>query len=200
MITLAKDKFTYISGVPFYHSFEIVGPYLRPTHLGNEEADRLARRVSAMPLHGPEPTLGVPRCSAREAIRAWTMKQHYCSWRGLTGYRHGKLFVSGLCRKGAADLVKLSRHNLKMVVAILIGHAPVITHLRIMSLFEGDPTCRFCMKEAETVQHIICCCEALARQRFNVFESLVVEPTDIRTASVRDLCLFIRGTGLWNLG
>jgi hypothetical protein len=24
------------------------------------------------------------------------------------------------------------------------------------------------MKEAETVQHIICCCEALARQRFNV--------------------------------
>jgi hypothetical protein len=68
-----------------------------------------------------------------------------------------------------------------------------------MGLFEGDPTCRFCRKEAETVQHIICCCEALARQRYNVYGSLEVEPTDIGTASVRDLCLFIQGTGLQNL-
>jgi hypothetical protein len=87
-----------------------------------------------------------------------------------------------------------------MVVAILTGHAPVRTHLRTVDLFEEDPACRFCKKEAETVQLIICHCEALARQRFNVFGYLDVEPTDIRTASVRDLCLFIRGTGLLNLG
>jgi hypothetical protein len=134
--------------------------------LGNEETDRLARRASAMPLQGPEPALGVPRCSAREAIRAWT---------GLKGHRHGKLFISGPRRKIAAELLKLSRHQLKMVFAILTRHAPVRTHLLTLGLFEGDSTCRFCMKEAVTVQHIICCCEALARQRFNVFGSLVVE-------------------------
>jgi ribonuclease HI len=33
--------------------------------LGNEEADKLARQVSAMPLLGPEPALGIPKCSAR---------------------------------------------------------------------------------------------------------------------------------------
>jgi hypothetical protein len=60
----------------------------------------------------------------------------------------------------------------------------------------GDPTSRFCGKETETVQHIICCCEALARQRYNVFGSLQAVPTDIHTASVRDLCLLIRGTEL----
>jgi hypothetical protein len=136
-----------------------------------------------MPLQGPELALGIPRCSAREAIKAWTMNQHFCAWRGLTGHRHGKLFISGPCRKRAANLLKLSRHQLKMVVAILTGHAPVRTHLRTMGLFEGDPTCRFCMKEAETVQHIICCCEALACQRFNDFWSLVVEPTDMYSLS-----------------
>jgi hypothetical protein len=68
-----------------------------------------------------------------------------------------------------------------------------------MRLFEGDPTCRFCRNEAETVQHIICPCEALAGQRYNVFGNPDVEPKDISTASVRDLCLFIRGTGLLNL-
>jgi hypothetical protein len=79
------------------------------------------------------------------------------------------------------------------LVAVLTGHP------YIMGLFEGDPTCRFCRKEAEIVQYIICCCEALACQRYNVFGNSLVEPKDIGTASVRDLCLFIRGTGLLNV-
>jgi hypothetical protein len=86
-----------------------------------------------------------------------------------------------------------------MVVAILTGHSPVRGHLYTMGLFDGDPTCRFCRKETETVQHIICCCEALARQRYNIFGNRLDEPKDVSTASVRDLCLFIKGTGLLNL-
>jgi hypothetical protein len=128
------------------------------------------------------------------------MKQHLCTWRDLTGHRHGKLFISGPFTKRADNLLNLGRHQLKMLDAILTGHTPVRKHLRTMGLFEADPSCRFCRKEAETVPYIICCCEALARQRYNVFGSLEVEPTYIRTASVRHLCLFIRGTGLWNLG
>ena len=86
-----------------------------------------------------------------------------------------------------------------MITAILTGHAAVRGHLYIMGLFDGDPTCRCCRMETERVQHIICCCEELARQRCNVFGKLTVEPNDISTASVRDNCLFIRGTGLLNL-
>jgi hypothetical protein len=167
--------------------------------LGNEEADKLARQVSAMPLPGPEPALGTPRYLAREAIRTWTVNQHYCAWRDLPGHRHDKLFISGLCKKRADDLLKLNRHKLKMVVVILTGHAPVRTHVRTMGPFEGDPSCRLCRKKAETVQHIICRCEALACRHFNVFGNLVVEPKDISKASVRDLCFFMRGTGLLKL-
>jgi len=68
-----------------------------------------------------------------------------------------------------------------------------------MGLFDGDPICRFYGMEAETVQHIICCCEALACQHYNVFGRLIVEPKDISTASVRDLCLFMQGAGLLNV-
>jgi hypothetical protein len=82
-----------------------------------------------------------------------------------------------------------------MVVAILTRHAAVRGHLYTVGLLDGDPTCRFCRKETETVQHIICCCEELARQRYNVFENRLAELKDISTASVTDLCLFIRGTG-----
>jgi len=166
--------------------------------LGNEEADKLARQASAMPLLGPQPALGIPKCSAREAIKNWTEFQHRSAWRDLPGHRHGKLFIGRPCKKRADDLLKLRRHQLKMVVAIFTGHAPVRGHLFIMGLFDGNPTCRFCRMETETVQHIICCCEALARQHYNVFGKLTVKPKDISTASIRDLCLFIRGTGLLN--
>jgi hypothetical protein len=77
-----------------------------------------------------------------------------------------------------------------MAVAILTGQAAVKKHLPTMDLFEGDPTCRFCRKEAEAVQHIICCCEALTCLRCSVGGCLVVEPKDTSTASVRNLCIF----------
>jgi hypothetical protein len=49
------------------------------------------------------------------------------------------------------------------------------------------------------MQHIICCCEALACQHFNVFGSLVVEPTDICTASVGTSASSYKawGYGIW---
>jgi hypothetical protein len=60
----------------------------------------------------------------------------------MTGHRHGKVFISGPCRKRADDVLKLGRHQLKMVFAFLTGHAPVRKHQRTIGLFEGDPTFR----------------------------------------------------------
>jgi hypothetical protein len=115
------------------------------------------------------------------------------------GCRHGKLFIGKPSKKRTEDLLKLGRRQLKMAVAILTRHVPVRGHLRNMSLYDGDPSCRFCGMETETVWHLLCCCESLARQRYNFFGKLFSEPSDISTASVRDLCLFLRVAGLLNL-
>jgi hypothetical protein len=53
--------------------------------LGNEEADKLARQVSATPLLGPEPAVGIPKCLAREAIKNWNENEHYIAWKNLPG-------------------------------------------------------------------------------------------------------------------
>ena len=129
-----------------------------------------------MPLLGPESALGISKCLAREAIKSWTEYQHFSTWEIAPGCRHGKLFIGRPCKKRANGLLKLGRHQLKMAVAILIGHAPVRGHLRIMGLISGDPSCRFCKMETETLQHITCCCEVLAHQCYNIFENPFVEP------------------------
>jgi hypothetical protein len=69
--------------------------------LGNEKADELARQGAAKPLLGPEPALGIARCSAREAIKNWIECQHLSTWNNLPGHRHGKLFIDGPCKKKA---------------------------------------------------------------------------------------------------
>jgi ribonuclease HI len=107
---------------------------------GNKEADKLARQVSAISLLGPELALGIPRCSAREAVKNWTEHQHYNAWRDLPGHRHGKLFIGRPCKRRADDLLILSRHQLKMAAAVLTEHAPVKRHVHIMGLFDGDPS------------------------------------------------------------
>jgi hypothetical protein len=74
-----------------------------------------------------------------------------------------------------------------MAVAVLTGHASVRRHLHIMGPFDGDPTCRFCRMEAETVQHFISCCEVLACKRYNVLRKQFAETKDISRASGKDL-------------
>jgi len=96
---------------------------------GNEEADKLARQASAMPLLSPEPSFGISKCSVGEAIKNWTETQHLRAWIDLPGLRHGKLFIDRPCKKRADDLHKLGRHQLKMAIAIYTGHAPVRGHL-----------------------------------------------------------------------
>jgi hypothetical protein len=165
---------------------------------GNEGVDKLARQGAATPLLGPEPALGITRCSAREAIKNWKECQHRTTWNNLPGHRYSKRFISGPCKKRAEGLLKLSRHQLRLLVALLTGHASVRKQLNIMGLFDGDPSCRFCRSQTETVYHIICCCEALARQRCKYFGKLFAEPKYISMASLKDLCLFVRDTGLMN--
>jgi hypothetical protein len=86
-----------------------------------------------------------------------------------------------------------------MVVAFLTGHASVKKHLNIMGLFDGNPDCRFCKMETETVYHIICCCKALARQCYNFFGMFSVELKVISMAPLKDLCLFVRDTEFMSL-
>jgi hypothetical protein len=112
------------------------------------------------------------KCSVISVVAKETVNVR---WKRITSPsfsdRHGKPFTGKQYKKRSNDLLKFSRHLLRLTVAIFTGHAPVRGHLYTMGLFDGDPTCRFCRKETETVQRIICCCQALAHQRY-VFGNL----------------------------
>jgi len=55
----------------------------------------------------------------------------------LPSFRHVKLFIDGPCKKRADDLLKLSRHQIKMVIAIYTEHDPVGCTCMLWACFMG---------------------------------------------------------------
>jgi len=129
----------------------------------------------------------------------WAEFQHFTTRTHTPGCKHDKLFTGRQCKKRADDLLKLDRHQLKLIAGILTGRAAVRSHLQTIGLYDGDPSCRFCGLQTETVQHLVCYCEDLSRKRFNASGESTIEPKVISTATVRDLSLFIRNTGIVKL-
>lgn len=90
---------------------------------GNEKPDELVRQSASSPLVGSEPALGIITCAENEAIKYWTKIQHCIAWNKLPGRKSDKSFISRPCKKSSADLLnllKLSRYQLRTVVAFLI--------------------------------------------------------------------------------
>jgi hypothetical protein len=52
-------------------------------------------------------------------------------------HTQGNRFIRTQCKRRAEDLLNLSRHQLKVAVAVVTGHAAVRGHLHIMGLFDG---------------------------------------------------------------
>jgi hypothetical protein len=99
----------------------------------------LPGKAADKPLFGPEPALGIPRRIAREAIKNWTEEQHTRAWKELPGLRHSKRFTNEPCKALTDSLLKLNRSQLRMIIAVYTGHAPVRGHLFNIGLFDGDP-------------------------------------------------------------
>jgi hypothetical protein len=85
---------------------------------GNEIADQLAKMGSLHPFIGPEPACGIYANVARQVIRDWVCREHYKYWQSIPAQRHAKGFLDGPSAKRMAELLKLSRFQIKQVTSI----------------------------------------------------------------------------------
>ena len=165
---------------------------------GNEKADTLAKKGSATPLTGPEPALGIPKGTAREAIKKWIRQSHTQHWEKCPGGRQGKLFIKEPCKKRTEEILKLNRLQIKTITGLLSGHAPLKKHLNTMGLWNGNLDCRLCGENIETAQHIVCSCAALDRRRHTLFGQSSLEPIEINNYPIVKSYQLVNKTGLFD--
>ena len=161
---------------------------------GNEIADELANRGSAVPPQGPEPIIGISPAGIKNWISDYVGNLHKERWSGLERCRTAKCFVTSPNRKLSNFLLKLGRKDVRLMVGIITGHNPWGQHMTTIGIIE-DPVCLSCLEEADSTEHFLCECPAFARARLRVLGSDVMRMSNIRSLKLEDIYRFAKESG-----
>ena len=165
-----------------------------PGHVGvrgNEMADELARKGSERTMCGPEPCMGLSIGTIKNAIRESANERHISEWMSLDGLRHSKKFINNITTGWRKKTLGLARGGLRLLTGALTGHFATNVQLTRMNL-AIDPTCRACGDSDESMEHLLCECDALARRRMSVLGRAYPEPEDFRLFSISSIIAFMR--------
>jgi len=163
---------------------------------GNEIADGLVRRGTAVRFLGSEPTLGVSRRDLQMRLGRWLVNQHGAQWRGLGDtQRQAHEFISGPSLGTRAKFMTYNRAQSRVVTGLLTGHNTLRRHLHLLGLLDS-PLCRKSGVGEETSAHILCECEALASLRHAYLGSFFLEPKDIRSLGLGTIWSYSKAAGL----
>lgn len=111
-------------------------------------------------------------------------------------WRHSKRTVAQPHPALTEDLLRLKRRDLKAIVGLLTGFAPLRFHLNRTGVTQQTTLCRLCEEADETATHIIYECPALTARRHNLFGAQTPMRGIPRENLVRNLTTLIKGLGL----
>jgi hypothetical protein len=97
----------------------------------------------------------------------------------------------------AADVLRLSRTQIRVVTGLMTGHYNLRKHLHTMGIFKENPVCRLCNEEEETTSHTVFECEVPARRRFNLLGLINPEEEIPKKNLVNRLFDLMKGTNLF---
>ena len=155
---------------------------------GNEIADTLAKEGGATPFIGPEPFCGFPSSHQRMALQLWENKRKELCWQSCPGQRQSKQFLS-YSTSWTKKALSLTKNELRKLTGMLTGHCPVNYHLQNLGKVL-ESTCRFCKEETETVEHVLCSCEALHHKRLQHLQARFLEPSEVCQVAPRQIAKF----------
>ena len=159
--------------------------------VGNERADRLAKSGARFQFIGPEPAIYCSTSYIKSVIMEWAGKEQYKLWNAAIGCRQAKAILPSPCDRISVSLRNLQRQDLRAVVGVLSGHAPVARHLFIMKLCDS-PMCTRCGLAEETTAHFLCDCEAFSSLRLQLLGKPVLAVEEVKNLSVYDIAKYIR--------
>ena len=140
---------------------------------------------------GPEPCMGLSIGTIKSAITVSANKQHMSEWMTMDGLRHSKGFIRNITTGWRKKTLGLARGGLRLLTGALTGHFATNVQLTRMNL-AIDPTCRACGDGDESMEHLLCECDALARRRMSVLGRAYPEPEDFRLFSISSIIAFMR--------
>jgi hypothetical protein len=135
-------------------------------HLGNEEADRAAKKGTELREFEVEPVIPVPRTWTKKKIAQFIHEEWTLKWRGLSEARQMKIFWGEPDWKKSRALLNYDRVDYAEVFRWASGHSFHRYH-NFLTRPEKfySPRCRACGEEKEESSHLYAYCSALGHVR-----------------------------------
>ncbi|KAI8435452.1 hypothetical protein MSG28_003755 [Choristoneura fumiferana] len=126
----------------------------------------------------------------KNAINDHTKLKHQQEWKTLEGLKHSKRFIENVSTSWTKKLWTLSRKQLRHIVGAFTGHFNT-KHILVKMGLQDNEVCRICGEEDETMEHIMCECDALARSRMRLFGDGYSAPGDFKALPLRQIIQFM---------
>ena len=196
--SLVKQAKEYLNSLGFSNEVIIQWVPGHEGHMGNEVADRLAKRGAMEPFWGPEPGLPLTNTFFKNLIREWGRDLHNKEWRARKDCRQTKMFVQDIGPKPKIGFMKTTRKMARTAIQLMTGHNNLQRHRFLMKM-EETPTCEQCGLDEETAEHFLTECPAFWEERLKVWGCRTLNQDDLAHLRVQDLQRFANATGRFEL-
>ena len=158
---------------------------------GNEEADKLAKKIAENQFIGPEPYTGISLGTVKYGKKEWLNKNFYEYWLTVPKLRQSKKMLKEPSSFRTRILLHLSRRQLRDIVILMTGHGFFRNHLFNMKLTD-EKKCRFCEKAIETGIHLLCHCMRFSYHRCILFVNSLIHPEDLNEYPFDDVLFYLQ--------
>ena len=90
--------------------------------MGNEVADRLAKRGSQMEILGPEPSVPIQSSQLKKIVEEWCRTEHQKEWSKRTDCRQTKMVLPDVKHNMGKSLLNMPINQSRIATQILTGH------------------------------------------------------------------------------
>ena len=120
-------------------------------HMGNEVADRLAKRGADQTVQGPAPWVPAANCVQKRLLNNWRDVRCEEKWKNREDCRQSELMMPNIKNKWSKIILRKPKTQIKVMVQLETGHANLRRHRFLMKL-EDSPLCE-CGEEEEMSIH-----------------------------------------------
>jgi len=137
-------------------------------YAGNEYADYLAKKGTGLDHDDDIPLPLAPKPFFKGLLKDELREKWDERWQGRPDCRQTKHWFPSVDFHRSTDLVSRDRERLGLLTQFFTGHNSLMYHESNIDE-QVDDTCRLCLEDVETVQHLVCECPAICLPRRNIF-------------------------------